>query len=265
MPGKAGSAKRSAGASGLRGLRTFLLERTWTTNRPVGQREHPSRAKPCVESTALTRWAVVVAAATLAPPAFAVDVDCMGAKNDHVVYVRVEKADVLAEPKPEAARLASLSLGSFTCAVVSEEEGDADWVFVREDRAYWMKSTIEPIQGWIPRSAVAYSKDLRRLTQIRAQKVIVEIGDYHAEYDVRQGGTFSVDQVVGEHRCRKKEIPNEHGACEDWGVIRGDIVGTGILAMAVSKQPRGSRDVFKLRADGVLCAWQYGSPPEPCR
>jgi hypothetical protein len=199
--------------------------------------------------------------AALSSPALAIDVDCRAAGNDRYVYVRVETAEVLAQPTPGASKVAALTLGAGTCVLTSSGDGETAWVFVR---GYWMQRNREPVQGWLPRSAVAYTKELKRLTQVRAQKVSVDIGDYYAEYDIQEGGTFSVGQVVSDHRCKKREVANEYGACEDRAVVRGEIMGSGILALSVSTR-LGADDVFKLRSDGILCPWQYGSPPESCR
>ena len=120
------------------------------------------------------------------------------------------------------------------------------------------------MQGWLPKQSIINRDKMVRHKNVLAQTVGVTIGDYFAEYIVKPGGAFKVVQVVSEHKCRKKEIPNEYGACEDWATVRGYFYGSGQLAVARSKQ-YGEMDVFKLRGDGTLCPWQYGDVPDKCR
>ena len=200
-------------------------------------------------------------ALALASQAGAVEVDCFRAKNDGAAFIAVDSTELLAVAADRSSNMTPVSLGDRACVLTVATVHGEKWVFVR---GHWGDIDNRPLQGWLPLDAIVYRNKLIRHTNVRVQAVDVEIGDYFAQYTVKKGGAFEVQQAVSEHKCRKSEIPNEYGACEDVVVVRGYFYGKGMLAIAISEK-YGEFDILKLAGDGTLCPWQYGNPPDGCR
>ena len=190
-----------------------------------------------------------------------IEVDCFRANNAGAAFVSVELVDLLATADERNSKISSFSLGDRTCALTETTINGRDWVFVQ---GYWLTKDRTQLQGWLPKESIAYRNQLSLHKNVRAQSVDVGIGDYSAQDNVKTGGGFEVVKVVSEHKCKKGEIPNEYGACEDLALVRGHFYGRGRLAIAISSK-YGESDVFKLLDDGTLCPWQYGHPPDSCR
>ncbi|MYN05137.1 hypothetical protein GTP41_23860 [Pseudoduganella sp. DS3] len=196
-----------------------------------------------------------------ASQAWAADVDCFRARSDGAAFIAVDSPELLATAADRSSKTTSVSFGDRTCVLSVATVNGEKWVFVR---GYWIGIDRRPLQGWLPLDVIAYRNKLVRHQNVRVQAVDVEIGDYFAQYAVKKGGAFTVHQSVSEHKCRKSEIPNEYGACEDVVTVHGYFYGKGRLAIAVSEK-YGEFDIFKLASDGTLCPWQYGNPPDACR
>lgn len=200
-------------------------------------------------------------ALALASQAGAVDVDCFRARNNGAAFIAVDSPKLLAVAADRSSNMTAVSFGDRTCVLTVATINGEEWVFVR---GYWIDIDHRPLQGWLPLEAIVYRNRLVRHQSVRPQAVDVEIGDYFAQYKVKKGGAFKVQQAVSEHKCRKTEIPNEYGVCEDVVTVHGYFYGKGMLAIAVSEK-YGEIDIFRLAGDGTLCPWQYGNPPDGCR
>lgn len=209
----------------------------------------------------MMNWTVLLLLLRTDASVDAAEIDFFGAKNSAAAYIHVDSPSLLANPGEPRSHVTQVSFGDRVCALTVKVVNGNDWVFVRGD---WRDGNKLPIQGWLPKQAIIYRDKMVRHKTVRAQTVEVNIGDYFANYIVKPGGAFRVVQVVSEHKCRKNELPNEYGACEDWATVRGYFYGSGQLAVASSRR-YGEADIFKLREDGTLCPWQYGDMPEKSR
>jgi hypothetical protein len=133
-------------------------------------------------------------------------------------------------------------------------------------RSYSRRSNHEPEQGWLPIESIVYKHEMLRHERVRAQTAIVSVGDYIASYEVDAAGSFKVWQVVSDHTCRKNEVPNEYGACEEFGIVRGAFYGRGHFAISKSKSDGlAEGDVFRLLEDGTLCPKYSDDAPLKCQ
>jgi hypothetical protein len=163
-------------------------------------------------------WAVLLLMLVTGASADATEIDCFGAKNTAAAYIQVDSPTLLANPGEPTSHITQVSFGDRVCALTVQVVNEKEWVLVR---GYWRDSNGLPIQGWLPKQSIIYRDKMVRHKNVRAQTVEVNIGDYFAEYIVKPGGAFTVVEAVSEHKCRKNEVPNEYGACEDLSTVRG--------------------------------------------
>jgi hypothetical protein len=189
------------------------------------------------------------------------DIDCFATGSTGAAYVSTDSPDLLATANVHTSKITSVSFGDRTCVLAVAVVDRQEWALVQ---GYWIDLNHRALQGWLPLGSLVYRNKMVHHQHVGTQTVDVEIGDYTAQYKVQSGGAFTVQQVVSEHKCRKTEVPNEFGACEDVATVVGYFYGRGKLAVAISKE-LGELDIFKLNEDGRLCPWQYGDMPDICR
>ena len=209
--------------------------------------------------SAMTKY-ILISAALWVCNAVGANVNCFKENTKHSAYVIDQTLSLLSEAGIEHSRISEITLGDRVCVLRSKRIGATEWGFVQ---TYYLNNHGESLRGWVPTAAIAYKNQLKRLKDVDEQKVEVEIGDYFVQYHISRGGSFKVFQAVAEHKCKKGEVPNEYGACEDFEWVRGYLFGKGMLAIAMSPK-YGEIDVFKLLGNRRLCPWQLGSPPSNC-
>jgi hypothetical protein len=203
-------------------------------------------------------WAILFAFWGLTVQAHSAEIDCFVAGSAGAAYVSVDSPDLLATANVQTSKITSVSFGDRACVLAITLANGQEWALVQ---GYWIGENHRRLRGWLPVDSLLYRDEMARHHHVRPQTVSVEIGDYAAQYKVQSGGAFTVQQVVSEHKCRKNDVPNEFGTCEDVATVQGYFYGRGNLAIAVSRK-HGEFDIFKLNEDGTLCPWQYGNMPE---
>lgn len=197
------------------------------------------------------------------PAVIAAEIDCFRFNPAAAVYVSANVSELLAVPDDRTSTISRVSFGDRTCVLATKDIAGKRWVLVG---GYVRRSKDERIIGWLPVESIVYRTKMSRQRNIRAQIVEVNMGDYFAEYHVRRGGAFEVSQVISEHSCRKNEVPNEYGACEVLGIVRGHFYGQGNFVVAQSAQGDDSPgDIFKRLHNGILCSLHDGVLPEACQ
>lgn len=190
----------------------------------------------------------------------AAQVDCFATRPDAAALV-VEDALVLREsPDMAASAVHSTAFADELCVLLTQSVQGRPWALVRTVAMARAKGRrASQGQGWIPASGLARWRELVPLRNTRPQQVPVDIGDSSLHYAVDAHGQFAVRAVVGQHECRPGDHPDEYGACNEWGLVRGRLRAARSLVVADR-----TADVFRLMPDGLLCPERGAAPPAGC-
>jgi len=122
------------------------------------------------------------------------------------VEVAVENVNLREAPDINSQAIARLKIGE-SIFVVKKAKNETRvngfkgrWVFI--SKPLYEKSGPLSLQGWVFDYYLAYPHSFKRVTSWQYKKIVIDVGDYHAEYSFRKDGSFirkAEDLDIGIH------------------------------------------------------------------